>query len=133
MLLLFTGKICLFNTMLQYMPLPEDTKFEMVKTLLSCCQHIFSDITVIIFMLLLTIFDQDGDKHVGNIRQHLLSKLSLYLQENSDNHVSLDLHSIIKCIKTLPRMLRILLEMRNHRGLESDSSCSDFYPKGINK
>ena len=119
--------------MLQYMPMRDDTKFEMLKTLLSCCRHIFSDITVIIFMLLLTIFDQDGDKQVENIRQHLLSKLSLYLQENSDNHVSFDLHSIIKCIKTLPRMLRILLEMRNHRGLESDSSCSDFYPKGINK
>ena len=100
----------LFNTMLQYIPLPEDTKFEMVKTLLSCCQHILSDITVIIFKLLLTIFDQDGDKQVENIRRHMLSKLSIYIQGNRVSHVSFDLRSIIKCIETLLRMFKILLD-----------------------
>ena len=62
-----------FNIMMQYMPLPEEIKLEMFKKLLPCCIPIFRNRTVFIFMLLLAIFDQDGDRRITNIKENLLA------------------------------------------------------------
>ena len=97
--------------MMQYMPLPEEMKLEMFTQLISCCMPIFRDRTVLIFMLLLAVFDQDGEKQIENIRENLLSVLSRYLQEKTKNDVSFDIQNIIKCVETLPRLLRIFLDM----------------------
>ena len=84
----------------------------MFKELLPCCMPIFRDSTVFIFMLLLAVFDQDGDTSITNIKENLLSILSRYLQENTKNDVSLDIQNIIKCVESLPRLLRIFLDMK---------------------
>ena len=101
-----------FNIMMQYMPLPEEMKLEMFKELLPCCMPIFRDRSVLIFMLLLAVFDQDGDRRITNIKENLLSILSRYLQEKTKNDVSFDLQNIIKCVESLPRLLRIFLDMK---------------------
>ena len=96
-----------FNIMMQYMPLPEDMKLEMFKELLPCCMPIFRDRTVFIFMLLLAIFDQDGDKSITKIKENLLSILSRDLQEKTKNNFSFEIQNIIKCAESLPRLLRV--------------------------
>ena len=101
-----------FNIMMQYMPLPEEKKLEMFKELLPCCMPIFNDRIVLIFMLLLAVFDQDGDKSIMNIRESLLAILTRYLQEKTKSDASIDLQNIIKCVKTLPRLLRIFLDLK---------------------
>jgi hypothetical protein len=65
-------------------------KLEMFKELLPCCMPIFRDRTVFIFMLLLAVFDQDGDSSITNIKENLLSILSRYLQEKTKHDVSFD-------------------------------------------
>ena len=101
-----------FNIMMQYMPLPEEMKLEMFKELLPCCMPIFRDRTVFIFMLLLAVFDQDGDRSITKIKENLILILSRYLQEKSKNNVSFDVQNIIKCAESLPRLLRIFLDMK---------------------
>ena len=54
------------------MPLPEEMKLEMFKELLPCCMPIFRHRTVFISMLLLAVFDQDGDKRITNIKENLI-------------------------------------------------------------
>ena len=101
-----------FNIMMQYMPLPEEMKLEMFKEMLPCCMPIFRDRTVFIFMLLLAVFDQDGDKSITIIKDNLLSILSRYLREKTTNNVSFDVQNIMKFVETLPRLLRIFLDMK---------------------
>ena len=101
-----------FNIMMQYMPLSEEMKLEMFKEMLPCCMPIFRDRTVFIFMLLLAVFDQDGDKSITIIKDNLLSILSRYLREKTTNNVSFDVQNIMKCVETLPRLLRIFLDMK---------------------
>ena len=101
-----------FNIMMQYMPLPEEMKLEMFKELLPCCMPIFRDRTVFIFMLLLAVFDQDGDRSITKIKENLILILSRYLQEKSKNDVSFDVQNVIKCVERLPRLLRIFLDMK---------------------
>ena len=73
---------------------------------------IFRDRTVFIFMLLLAVFDQDGDRRITNIKETLIANLSRYLQEKTKHDVSYDLQNIIKCVESLPRLLRIFLDMK---------------------
>ena len=101
-----------FNILMLYMPLPEEMKLELFKELFPCCMPIFRDSDVFIFMLLLAVFDRDGDRSITNIKDNLLSILSRYLQEKTKNDVSFDIQNIIKCVESLPRLLRIFLDMK---------------------
>ena len=67
------------------MPLPEKMKLEMIKEMFNCCSPLFRDRTVLIIMLLLTIFDQDGDKTIKKINENLVSILIRYLEEKNLN------------------------------------------------
>ena len=97
--------------MVNFMPLPEDMKVEMLKELMPCCMPIFRDRTILIFMLLLAIFDQDSDKSIAKIKDTLLSILRKYLKQKSETEALSNIHSIINCVKTLPRLLKIFLDM----------------------
>ena len=104
------------------MPLPEKIKLEMIKEMFNCCSPLFRDRTVLIIMLLLTIFDQDGDKTIKKINENLVSILIRYLEEKNINDVSFDMQIIIKCVEALPRLLKIFTDMSKiqEKMLEAD-------------
>merc|ERR1719245_1588964 len=62
-----------FTQMMQYMPLPEEMKQELSTELWVHCIPIFRDRTVLIFMLLLAIFDEDNDGSISKIKDSVLS------------------------------------------------------------
>ena len=97
--------------MVNYMPLPEKMKQQMFEELMPCCMPIFRDRTILIFMLLLAILDQDVDRGVQKIKDNLLSMLRRYLEQKSESEANLNIHNIINCVKNLPRILRIFLGM----------------------
>ena len=107
-----------FNIMVNFMPLPEEMKLEMFKELMPCCMPIFRDRTVLIFMLLLAIFDQDGDNSIARIKDTLLSILRKYLEQKSEIDALSNIHTIINCVRTLPRLLRIFLDMKEWQDLQ---------------
>merc|ERR1712130_722545 len=102
-----------FTKMMQYMPLPEDMKFEMLEQLVSNCKPIFKDRTVLIFMVLLAIFDEDNDGSISKIKDKVLSILRRYLIQKFESESTAEPHINIKhindCVATLPRLLRIFL------------------------
>ena len=77
----------------------------------NCCSPLIRDRNVFIIMLLLTIFDQDGDKTINKIKENLMSILIRYLGEKTMNDVSFDMQIIVKCVESLPRLLRIFADM----------------------
>ena len=97
--------------MVHYMPLLEGKKQEMLEQLIHCCMPIFRDRTILIFMLLLAIFDQDSDKSIAKIKKTLLFILRKYLKQKSETEALSNIHSIINCVKTLPKLLKIFLDM----------------------
>ena len=54
--------------MMQFMPLLEETKMEMYTELMACTMPIFKDRTVLILMVLITVFDLESDESVKRIR-----------------------------------------------------------------
>ena len=98
--------------MVNFMPLPEEMKLEMFKELMPCCMPIFRDRTILIFMLLLAILDQDANKSVAKIKDTLLSMLRRYLKQKSESDALSNIHNIINCVRNLPRLLRIFLGMK---------------------
>ena len=97
--------------MMQFMPLLEETKLEMYTELIACSTSIFKDKTVLILMVLITVFDLESDESVKRIRNGFLSILRRYLEENTKNDAEFDMQNIIKCIKALPRVYKIFKEM----------------------
>ena len=97
--------------MVNFMPLTEEMKLGMFKELMPCSMPIFRDRTILIFMLLLAIFDEDTDKSIVKIRDTLMSILRKYLKQKSETEALSNIHSIINCVKTLPRLLKIFLDM----------------------
>ena len=98
--------------MVNFMPLPEEMKLEMFKELMPYCMPTFRDRTILVFMLLLTIFDQDGDKGVEKVKNTLLYILTRYLKVKSESDAHSTIHNIIECVRNLPRLLRIFLGMK---------------------
>jgi len=84
----------------------------MFEELMACCMPIFRDRTILVFMLLLTIFDQDGDKGVEKVKNTLLNILTRYLKLKSESDALSNIHNIINCVRNLPRLLRIFLGMK---------------------
>ena len=84
----------------------------MFKELMPCSMPIFRDRTILIFMLLLAILDQDANKSVAKIKDTLLSMLRRYLKQKSESDALSNIHNIINCVRNLPRLLRIFLGMK---------------------
>lgn len=104
-----------FNLMVNFMPLPEKLKIEMFEELMHCCMPIFRDRTVLILMILLVIFDEDGNRSIAKIKENLLSILRRYLIRKSETNDEPNINNIINCVQTLPRLRRIFLDMKELR------------------
>jgi len=97
--------------MMQFMPLLEETKMEMYTQLMDITMPIFKDRTVIILMVLITVFDNESDESVKRIKNGFLTLLKRYLKEHTKNNVDFDMQNVIKCFNTLPKFYKIFKEM----------------------
>ena len=93
------------------MPLPEETKLKLFLEIMACSMPIFKDKTVIILMILITVFDLDSDETVKRIKNRFLNILKNYLDEHTMNEVGFDMQNINKCISALLSINRIFKEM----------------------
>ena len=97
--------------MMQFMPLLEETKLEMYTELMNCTMAVFKDKTVMILMVLITIFDLESDVQIKRLRDSYLIILKRYLVENTKNDADFDMKNILKCIKALPKVYKIFMDM----------------------
>ena len=97
--------------MMQFMPLLEETKLEMYTELMNCTMAVFKDKTVLILMVLITIFDLESDDQIKRIRDSYLLILKRYLEENTKNDSDFDMKNILICIKALPKVYKIFKDM----------------------
>ena len=95
------------NTMMQFLPLPEDHKLEMTACLLGSCMPTFRDKTVLILMVLVVLCDMEGQAMVSSMQQNIYSMLTRYLHKTGKNDVHWEMQNIARCIQTLPTMMRI--------------------------
>ena len=70
-----------YSMVMQFMPLPEETKLKMCLQLMDCSMPIFKDRKVIILMILITVFDLDNEENVKRIKNGFLNILKSYLKE----------------------------------------------------
>ena len=84
---------------------------EMYTELMACTLPIFKDRTVLILMVLITVFDLESDESVKRIKNGFLTILRRYLQEHGLNDVDYDMQNIINCITALPRVYKLFKEM----------------------
>jgi hypothetical protein len=101
------------HKMMQFMPLLEETKMEMFTELMDCSKPIFKDRSVLILMVLITVFDLETDESVKRIKNGFLTILRRYFQEHSKNDVDFDMQNVMKCISALPRFYKIIKEMKS--------------------
>ena len=85
---------------------------EMFTELMSCAMPIFKDRSVLILMVLIAVFDLESDESVKRIKNGFLTILRRYLQEHTKNDVDFDLQNVMKCIAALPRVYKIIKQMR---------------------
>ena len=95
-------------TIMQFMPISEETKLGMFTQLAGFSLPIFKDRTVLIPMVLITVFDLESDDSVTRLRNGFLTILRRYLEENTNNNVEFDMNNIIKCTKALPAIHGVL-------------------------
>ena len=98
--------------MIQFMPWLEETKLELYTELMHVEVPIFKDKTVIILMILITVFDQESDKRVKRMQNQFLTILKGYLKENTKNSVDFDIQNVMRCISALPKFYNIFKETR---------------------
>ena len=53
-----------FSNMIQFMPVPEDVRFNFHLKVFENCQPIFGDKTVIMLMLIYVVFDLEDNWHI---------------------------------------------------------------------
>ena len=85
---------------------------EMYIEIMACSMPVFKDKTVFILMILISVFQLEGDVEVERSRNVFLSILRRYLEEQ--NHVDSEMQNIFKCISALPRIHKIFKEMMNY-------------------
>ena len=94
------------NSMLQFLPLPEDHKLEMSASLLANCMPVFQDKTVLILMVLVVMCDMEGQCMVSRMQQNIYSMMTRYLQKTGKFDVQREMQNIARCIQSLPTMHR---------------------------
>jgi len=109
------------SMVMQFMPLLEETKLELYTEFMGLTLPIFKDTTVITLMLLITIFDHEGNVRVKQIKNGFLAILHGYLQEHTVNFDDFDMQNITRCITALPRVYRIFKEIRVESETETKS------------
>ena len=108
-----------YSMVMQFMPLPEETKLEMYIEIMSYSKPIFKDKTVIILMILISVFDLEGDQSVKRIKSGFFGILRGYLEEHTNNDVEFEMKNIAQCINGLPKLNNIFKDMTNNRGKNS--------------
>ena len=90
------------------MPLLEETKKEMYRTLLDCTSPIFRDKNIIILMILITMFQLDSNPSINHLQTFYFNILRAYVEEHTKNDVHYDLKNISNCILALPRLQKLM-------------------------
>ena len=93
---------------MQFLPIPEETKFGMHTFLAESSMPIFKDRTIFILVVLLTVFESESDQIVIKIRNRFLTILRQYLLENTKNFADFDMTKVIQCTESLPRIYKIM-------------------------
>ena len=92
---------------MQYMPLSEEKRLELFKELLEWTMPVFQDRTILLLMILLSIFDLENDENVKRVRKYVLSILRCYLQSKRKECLDVDMNNIMGCIKSLQKVLMV--------------------------
>ena len=95
------------------MPVQEETKLKMFLEIMACSMPIFKDKTVIILMILISVFDLEGDLSVKRIRNGFIGILRRYLEEITNNDVEFEMRNIFQCINGLSKLDSIFKDMKN--------------------
>ena len=90
---------------IQFMPLTEDRKLEMLSELLKQSKPIFQDKTIIVLMLLIAVFDLENNETVRRVQRHIQRMLNCYLEEKNKNCSDVFMASIMNCVSDLSQML----------------------------
>ena len=95
------------KAILKQLPFPEPSKLELMKIDERHQGSLFSDDSVHMLMVILTLFDDnDGDKSVRRVHEVALNMLWGYLQNHS-NQPDHDLNIVLKTVKDLPYISRM--------------------------
>ena len=97
--------------MMQFMPLLEETKMDMCTELMEISMPIFKDMTVIMLMALVRMFESEHYEGIKQMKNRYLALLRGYVQENTKNAVGFDMQQVIKCFNALPKFYKIFKEM----------------------
>lgn len=98
------------STMLLKMAVTEETRSALYKDLFSCTFPILRDRTVLILTMLLTIFDQDSDEKIKELKDYFYKLLLQYLDQNL-----LSMENISTCINNLSQVCKIFKDMRRQQ------------------
>ena len=95
------------KAILKQLPFPEPAKLELMKIDERHQGSVFSDDSVHMLMVILTLFDDnDSDKSVRMVHEVALNMLWGYLQNNS-NQPKYDRNVVLKTVKDLPYISRM--------------------------
>ena len=95
------------KAILKQLPFPETAKLELMKIDERHQGSVFSDDSVHMLMVILTLFDDnDSDKSVRMVHEVALNMLWGYLQNNS-NQPEHDRNIVLKTVKDLPYISRM--------------------------
>ena len=112
--------------MMDFMPMLEETKLEMYIEMTACTMPIFKDRTVLILMVLITVFDLDSDDTVKCVHNMFLNILRRYLEEHTKNEVDFEMKNIQNCITALPRVYKIFKGMNIERDKTKSLQINTF-------
>ena len=90
---------------IQFMPLTEERKLEMLSELLKQSKPIFQDKTIMVLMLLIAVFDLENNETVRRVQRHIQRMLNCYLEEKNKNCSDVYMASIMNCVSDLSQML----------------------------
>ena len=85
----------------------------MYTEIMACSMPVFKDRTVFILMILLSVFQREGDLEVECTRNVFLSILRRYLEEHNKTDVDFEMQNIFKCINALTKIHNIFTQMTN--------------------
>ena len=98
------------STMLLKMAVTEETRSALYKDLFSCTFPILRDRTVLILTMLLTIFDEDCDEKIKELKDYFYKLLLQHFDQNL-----LSMENISTCINNLSRVCKIFKDMRRQQ------------------
>ena len=106
------------KTILKQLPFSEEAKLELMKIDERHMGSVFSDDSVHMLMVILTLFDDnDVEKSVRMVHEVALNMLWGYLQNHS-NQPDHDLNIVLKTVKDLPYISRMKIKVQMELGIQ---------------